>query len=376
MRIINGRVFDLNEGFVSREVFTDGALLAASGGDAQLYDAEGCYVIPGLTDVHFHGCMGADFSDGDPDGLQTMADYELSRGVTQICPAGMTLLEEQLSVICKMAAAHKRKSVRGAELVGVHLEGPFLSYAKKGAQNGEWLHKPDAEMFRRLMTAADGLIRLVTVAPEEAGAIEFIRAVSEQATVSLGHTTADYDTAMEAYRSGASHTTHLFNAMPPFTHRAPGVVGAAADQPHVRVELICDGVHLHPSVVRAAFKLFGAERVVLVSDSLRCTGMPDGQYPFGGQEIVLKGNRATLLHEPNTLAGSVTDLMGCMKKAVEFGIPLADAVRAAAVNPAQAIGIFDRFGSLDAGKAANLVILDGDLNLKDVIFHGKRLEGN
>ena len=373
MRITGGQVFDLKEGFLQRDVCTDGANIAARSADDKTYDAKGCYVIPGLTDVHFHGCMGADFSDGDPQGLQTMADYELSRGVTQICPAGMTLLEDQLTVICKMAAQHKKSGTGGAELVGVHLEGPFLSYAKKGAQNGDWLHQPDADMFKRLVDASEGLVKLVTVAVEEPGGMEFVRRAKEWATVSLGHTTADYDTAMEAYRLGASHATHLFNAMPPFTHRAPGVVGAAADSSHVRAELICDGVHIHPGVVRAVFKLFGADRVVLISDSLRCTGMPDGQYPFGGQEIILRGNRATLAHEPDTLAGSVTDLMGCVKKASEFGIPLADAVRAAAVNPAQAIGIFDRYGSLEEGKAANIAVLDENLELKDVIFQGKLL---
>lgn len=373
MRITGGQVFDLKEGFVRRDVFADGAHIASASADGKTYDAKGCYVIPGLTDVHFHGCVGADFSDGDPAGLQTIADYELSRGVTQICPAGMTLLEEQLTVICKMAAAHRKSSTTGAELVGVHLEGPFLSYAKKGAQNGDWLHKPDADMLRRLIDASDGLVKLVTVAAEEPGGLEFISRASQWVTVSLGHTTADYDTAMEAYRLGASHATHLFNAMPPFTHREPGVVGAAADCPHVRAEIICDGVHIHPSVIRAAFKLFGADRMVLISDSLRCTGMPDGVYPFGGQEIELHGNRATILGHPETLAGSVTDLMGCVRKAAEFGIPLQDAVRAAAVNSAQAIGIFDRYGSLEEGKAANMAVLDENLNLKDVIFQGKVL---
>ena len=373
MRITGGQVFDLKEGFVQRELCMDGGCVANASADGKTYDATGCYVIPGLTDVHFHGCQGADFSDGDPQGLQTMAEYELSRGVTQICPAGMTLLEEQLTVICKMAAAHKKSSTAGAELVGVNLEGPFLSYAKKGAQNGDWLHKPDADMLKRLIDVSGGLVKLVTVAAEEPGAMEFIDRAKDWVTVSLGHTTADYDTAMEAYGLGASQATHLFNAMPPFTHRAPGVVGAAADSSHVRVELICDGVHIHPSVVRAVFKLFGAKRVVLISDSLRCTGMPDGKYPFGGQEIVLKGNRATLAHEPDTLAGSVTDLMGCVKKAAEFGIPLHDVVRAAAVNPAKAIGIFGRYGSLEPGKAANAAVLDENLNLKAVIFQGNVL---
>jgi len=370
MRITGGQVFDLKEGFVRRDVCFDEDLLTPDSADGQVYDAAGCYVIPGLTDVHFHGCKGADLSDADPEGLQTMADYELSRGVTQICPAGMTLLEDQLTKICKMAAGHKRENRGGAELAGINLEGPFLSYAKKGAQNGDWLHKPDADMLKRLCGAAEGLVKLVSVAPEEEGALDFIRRGREWTNISVGHTTADYDTALAAFRAGARHATHLFNAMPPLTHRAPGVVGAALDSPWCRVELICDGVHIHPSVVRAVFRMFGPERVVLISDSLRCTGMPDGKYPFGGQEIILKGSRATLAHEPDTLAGSVTDLMGCMVKAAEFGVPLADAVRAAAVNSAQAIGIFDRVGSLEPGKTANVVILNKNLELKDVFFHG------
>lgn len=372
MRITGGQVFDLKEGFTAREVCTDGTLLSSASGDGQVLDASGCYVIPGLVDVHFHGCVGEDFSDATPDGLQKIADYELSRGITYICPAGMTLPEDQLTRICENAAAHRAKASGGADLAGLHLEGPFLCDAKKGAQNGAFLHDPDIEMLRRLQKAANGLVKLVTVAPEQPHAGEFIRgAAADGITVSIGHTTADYEIACAAMDAGASHCTHLFNAMPSFTHRAPGVVGAAFDHPSVKVELICDGIHIHPSVVRAVFRLFGAERVVLVSDSLRATGMPDGQYPFGGQEIVVHGNRATLAHDPNTLAGSVTDLMGCLRQAVSFGIPLADAVRAAAYNPAQAIGIDDRAGSLEPGKEASLVLLDQkDLSIRSILFRG------
>ena len=368
MKITGGKVFDLDQGFVERDLCFDGPLLTLDSQDGQSYDGTGCYVIPGLTDVHFHGCRGADLSDGDAAGLQTMAEYELSRGVTQICPAGMTLLEEQLIKVCRTAAAHKREGRPGADLAGINLEGPFLSYAKKGAQNGEWLHAPDVAMLRRLEEASEGLVKLVSVAPEEPGALDFIREVAEEVNVSVAHTTAGYDTAMEAFRAGAREVTHLFNAMPAFTHRAPGVVGAALDSPWSRVELICDGIHIHPSVVRAVFKMFGAGRVVLISDTMRAAGMSDGEYDLGGQNVIVKGPLATLAD--GTIAGSVTDLMACMKTAVSFGVPLADAVRAAAVNPAKAIGIFDRVGSLEPGKRANVAVLGSNLELEAVFFHG------
>ena len=369
MKITGGRVFDLREGFVRRDICFDGAVIAPSSGDGETYDANRCYVIPGLTDIHFHGCKGADLSDGDPDGLTRMAEYQLSRGVTQICPAGMTLPEEQLLKICRTAAEHRRAGKPGAELVGVNLEGPFLSEAKKGAQNGAWLRAPDAELLRRLMEASEGLVKLVSVAPELPGALEFVREASKEVTVAIAHTAADYDTAMAALNAGAREITHLFNAMPPFAHRAPGVVGAAADFPDCRVELICDGVHIHPAVVRAVFRLFGPDRVVLISDSIRGAGMPDGRYTLGGQNVTVKGPLATLTD--GTIAGSVTDLMGCMRKAVSFGVPLEDAVRAAAVNPARTVGIFARVGSLDLGKRANAVVLDEYLELRSVFFNGR-----
>lgn len=375
MRITDALVFDVREGFVPRDLCITGDTITESAEGA--VSARGCYLIPGLTDLHFHGCVGEDFSDATPDGLQKMADYELSRGITQICPAGMTLGEDQLTAICRNAAAHKANNAGGAELAGLHLEGPFLSKAKKGAQNAAFLHDPDPAMLHRLQEAAHGLVKLVTLAPEQPGSLEFIQgALRGGVTVSLGHTTADYDTASAAYAAGARQATHLFNAMPPFTHRSPGVVGAAFDHPEVRAELICDGVHIHPSVVRAVFRLFGRDRVILISDSLRATGMPDGRYPFGGQEIEVRGNRATMADDPNTLAGSVSDLMACMKTAVSFGIPLADAVTAAAVNPAQVLGIYDRVGSLDVGKDANVAVLDSDLNLKAVLFHGSVVSGS
>ena len=376
MRITGGKVFDLEQGFVARDLCTDGSLISAISGDDQVLDASGCYVIPGLVDVHFHGCVGKDFSDATAEGLQKIADFELSQGVTYICPAGMTLPEDQLTKICENTAAHRAKNSGGAEVVGAHLEGPFLSMAKKGAQNGNFLHAPDIDMLRRLQKAAQGSVKLVTVAPEEPNAMEFIRGASQDGiTVSVGHTAAGYEIASAAFGAGATHATHLYNGMPSLHHREPGVIGAAFDAPGTRVELICDGIHIHGSVVRLTFQMFGKERVVLISDSLRATGMPDGRYPFGGQEIEVHGNRATIADHPETLAGSVTSLMGCLRQAVQFGIPLADAVRASSYNPAQAIGMDDRAGSLENGKEASIVLLDEkDLSIRAIVFKGSKVK--
>ena len=373
MRITGGQVFDLERGFLDRDVCTDGALISQASGGGETLDASGCYVIPGLVDVHFHGCMGEDFSDATPQGLQRIADFELSQGVTYLCPAGMTLPEDQLTAICRNTAAHRRHNAGGAEVVGAHLEGPFLCMAKKGAQNGDFLHDPDVPMLERLQAAAEGCVKLVTVAPEQPGSLEFIKAAREMGIhVSVGHTVADYSTAKAAFEAGADHATHLFNAMPPLAHRDPGVIGAAYEVPGVQPELICDGIHIHPAVVRLTFGLFGRERMIIISDSLRATGMPDGEYPFGGQMIEVHGNRATILGHPETLAGSVTSLMGCLRQAAAFGIPLADAVRSCTYNPARSIGIEDRAGTLDVGKEASLVLLDeADLSIRAIVFKGQ-----
>ena len=371
MRISGGLVFDLEKGFIDRDLFINEDKIVEKC-DGEIISAEGCYVIPGLVDVHFHGCVGEDFSDASFDGLARIAEYELSEGVTYICPAGMTLPEKQLMKICKNTADFCENNQMGAEVVGLHLEGPFLSMAKKGAQNSSFLHKPDAAMLGRLLEASGGRIRLVTLAPEEEGSKEFIEyAVEKGVSVSLGHTVANYDVALEAFKQGANHITHLYNGMPSLHHREPGVIAAAWESKDVYAELICDGVHISAPMVRLAFSMFGKERMVLISDSLRATGMPDGQYPFGGQEIEVHGNRATILGHPETLAGSVTSLMGCLRQAVSMGIPLADAVRACTYNPAASIGLENRIGSFEIGKEASAVLLDKDtLEVRTVIFKG------
>ncbi len=364
MRIKNGKIL-IGKSFVDADIQFD-RTITAIGRLEGAADMEGGYVIPGLVDVHTHGAVGEDFSDGKPAGLQPLADYYAAHGVTSYLATTMTLREEVLTPA--MHAIRDFKPRSGAKCAGVHLEGPFLSYAKRGAQAAENLHKPDPALFHRLNEASGGQVRLVTVACEEEGALPFIREISRICTVSLGHTTADYDTAMSGFLAGASHATHLYNGMPSLLHRAPGVIGAAFDA-GASVELICDGLHIHPSVIRATYQLFG-DKLNLISDSLRCAGMPDGDYELGGQPIVVKNHKATLLD--GTLAGSSISLLDAVRNVVRFGLPLAGAVYAASTAPALAAGL--DAGVIAQGKAADLLVLDEDLALKAVFVDGQRFE--
>lgn len=364
--------FEKKEIYIKDTLFTD---QAAEVEDGQVIDASGCVAIPGLTDIHFHGCMGYDFCDGTREAIDAMAVYEASVGVTNIVPASMTLSEEELLGICKAAKAYKEEGIQDkkAHFWGINMEGPFVSTAKKGAQNGAYIHKPDLEMFDRLQRASGNCVKLLDIAPEEEGAMELIDQRHDQVVISLAHTCADYDIAREAFRRGADHVTHLYNAMNPYTHRAPGLIGAAADEEKVQVELICDGVHIHPAAVRTTFKIFGDDRIILISDSMRATGLEDGDYTLGGQDVKVTGNLATL--KDGTIAGSVTNLIDCMRTAVlKMGIPLESAVKCAAVNPAKCVGIYDSCGSITPGKYADVILLDqGDLSLRQVICRGQSL---
>ena len=347
-----------------------GSLTKVDGISNPLIDATDCYVIPGLIDIHLHGCAGYDFCDGTKESLSQMAAYELQNGITSFCPTSMTLPEETLARIFANAALYAEQNETGARMFGIRMEGPFISDEKKGAQNGSFIHKPDIEMFMRLQEKAKQRIKLVDIAPEVEGAMECIEALSSLVRVSIAHTNADYDTAKKAFEKGASQVTHLYNAMPEFMHRAPGVVGAACDDENVMVELICDGVHCHPATIRASFKMFGDHRIIFISDSMMACGLEDGQYTLGGQAVTVCGNLATLTKDGN-LAGSVTNLMDCVRTAVkEMGIPLASAIKCATINPAKALGIAHQYGSLTPGKIADVVILDQNLEIVSVIQAG------
>ena len=376
LQIKNGKVFHEQGRFEERTLYilkdkiADEEEYLSADEPEEILDAKGAYVIPGLTDIHFHGCMGYDCCDGTREAFEAMIDYEIHQGVTTITPATMTMPEEVLARVARAAA--ETAAEKGKVLQGLYMEGPYISMAKKGAQNGAYIHKPDMEMFSRLQQASGNMFRAVAVAPETEGAMDFIKEASKTVTISMAHTTADYETACLALENGASQMTHLYNAMPGFTHRAPGPIGAAADHDSCRAELICDGIHIHPAVVRTTFKMFGDDRMILISDSMRATGMPDGDYELGGQKVIVKGNLAVL--EDGTLAGSATNLMDCVRIAVKkMGIPLESAVKAAAVNSAKAVHIYDKFGSLTPGKYANVVVLDENLETKQVYLCGERI---
>lgn len=383
MIIDNVYVYTANKIFVKGGIVLDGdkIMLVYEEEDApkltgNVIDGKGNYAIPGLIDLHFHGCKGDDFCDGDKDAIGRIAEYEASVGVTAIAPATMTLPVEELEQILHTAAEYKKetKNCRKADFLGINMEGPFISPAKKGAQDARNILPCNVEICDRFLKASEGLVKFIGIAPEESEhAAEFIREVHERVNVSLAHTNADYDTAMEACRAGANHAVHLYNAMPAFTHRAPGVVGAVFDNKDVMAEIICDGIHIHPSVVRATFQMMGADRMILISDSMRATGMPDGQYTLGGLDVKVVGRLATLVSD-GAIAGSATNLMDCMRTVVKkMELPLETAVACATINPARSLGVEEQYGSLEVGKKAHVVLLDQDLELKAVIKDGVKI---
>ena len=355
--IILNHNFEFHRGDLN---ISNGVIVEHEASDSEVIDAENFFVVPGLVDIHFHGCTGHDFCEGTHEAFRAIRDYESSVGVTTICPATMTLPEEKLISIMNSA-----KNFPG--LAGIYLEGPFISKHKVGAQNPDYVAAPDIEMFKRLQDASGNLIKIAAIAPEVEGAFEFINAAKNLTRLTIAHTTCNYETAKRAFESGVRQMTHLFNAMPGIHHREPGPIIAAAEDERVSVEIICDGVHVHPAVVRNTLKIFGSDRVIFISDSMEATGMSDGEYELGGLRVIKRGNRATLEDE-KTIAGSVTNLFDCVRVAAkEMNIPLEVAIKCASLNPARAIGLEDSVGSIQPGKKANLVLLNKDLNLVRVI---------
>ena len=368
-----------NVNIFSRDcVFENGAVEVEDGRIKQLIfdgqnvsgdviDCKGQYLIPGLIDIHSHGCDGHDFCEGTKDAFDAITNYEIKNGVTSICPATMTYPDEKLLPV--MEAVSTYENDKGAEILGINMEGPFISKDKVGAQNPKYVQKPNIDLLNKLNKASNNKIKLVDIAPEVEGAFDFIKKAAKEFVISVAHTNCDYQTAKKAYDLGAKHLTHIFNAMPPILHRSPGPILAASES-GANAEIICDGQHVDYAAVRLAFELFEGS-ICLISDSCEATGLADGQYSLGGQDIMKKGDKVVLKDSPDTIAASATNLFECLKHAInDAGIDKNKAIAAATINPAKAIGVDSLYGSIEPGKFADLLLVDESFKLLAVYKKG------
>lgn len=435
--IKNGNIFYQNKGFISADLcIHNGKIvsvqqhLTMDEPDASIIDADGQYIIPGLIDTHLHGCNGYDFSDGTIESIHEMCKYELSAGITSICPATMTLPEDELVKISNAAVSYytnipriqnqtkyqtkhhfqQQSSTQNnrlkdsctpitemhhlADFLGFYMEGPFFSREKAGAQRRDCLQTPNIQLFEKMMLLSQGLIKIWAFAPELENAISFAEQIQtfeyntplntinklnnsaiyssystlpehfSKPILSIGHTTTDKATAKTAFKTGARRITHLYNGMlNPYE-----VIEAALPYPDCYAELICDGVHNSEERIKYAFEHFGDDRIILISDSMRATGLGDGTYSLGGQEVFVHGKEA-LLREGNK-AGSVSSLYDCFRTAVNMGIPLSSAIKACTCNPAKSLGLADKIGNISEGYQADLLILDSSLDICHILKSG------
>lgn len=334
--------------------------LADTQDDANVYFfSEGNACVPGMIDVHIHGTAGGDVMDASDESLQRMAAKLPEEGTTSFLATTMTQKPEQIEQALSHTAKFMQNQQPGqAEIVGIHLEGPFIAASKAGAQPLQYIMEPDIDLFDKWQQLAGGSIRLVTLAPEESSGIDFIRHLHKQGVIaSLGHSNAVKSEVDQAVAAGATHVTHLFNGMRGMHHREPGLAGAALLRDELTVELIVDGIHVHPEMVRLSYKQKPLERIVLITDSLRAKCLRNGTYDLGGQEVTVRGNTARL--DDGTLAGSMLRMNQAAQHMMSFtGCSMQEIVQMTSANPAKALGLYNRKGSIRVGKDADLVVLD------------------
>ncbi|MBN2851378.1 MAG: N-acetylglucosamine-6-phosphate deacetylase [Clostridia bacterium] len=367
MIIKNANVFMDNNSFKLNDIKFENTISDIGQLDEEGLDAKRSYLVPGFIDIHTHGAMGSDVCDGTTEALSVISNYYAMHGVTSFLATTMTYDEETLRKVMNSVKAFQ--NLKGARCIGVNMEGPFINPEKKGAQSAKNIIRPDIDMFKRLYEASGESIRIVDIAPEYDADYRFTKEVSRICKVAFGHTNADYDTAIKGFEAGASHVSHLFNMSSPFHHHYPGVTGAASDM-NASVEIICDGVHIHPSVIRMVFKMFNKDKICLISDSMRSTGMPDGTYDLGGQQVFVKNKVARISN--GLLAGSAINLNDAIKNVVSFGVKLEDAIAAATINPARFLNMDNEIGSIQVGKRADFLLLNENYDVTDVYIGGIR----
>jgi N-acetylglucosamine-6-phosphate deacetylase len=343
---------------------------------AEQVDATGLQVLPGLIDTHVHGTHGDDVMLDGADGIRRISARFPQYGTTAWLPSTISARHAELVQAVRWCVEAREKPAEGAEIVGIHVEGPYISMKRKGAQPAEGVRDPDFAEVEELLAAGEGTIQVVTLAPELPGGLELIRRLVGQGVIaSIGHTDATYEEALAGIEAGARHATHLFNAMRPIHHRDPGVITACLNEEGVVAEVIPDGVHLDPHIVRLALRTKGPEAAAIITDAFSATGLPEGEHTLGPHKVFVKGPVAALAD--GTLAGSILTMDRAVGNAIRFaGISLVDAVRMAALVPARIAGCADRKGSLDPGKDADVALLDGDFRCRATWVGGRLLYGN
>lgn len=386
--IIKGNIYATDRQFHTGTVIADNDLITDVSldnhgctldvSDSNYIDASDKYVIPGLIDIHLHGAMGFDIGDATYEAIDKIARFELSQGVTSFVGATMTMPVDNIIEVISTArdyVAHNQGSFCNdlSSLIGLNVEGPFISPDKCGAQNKSHILPPDLALAKEFINTGDGIVIILGLAPEMCSDLSIIKTLSESVKVAITHSNSDYDTAIKAINMGASHVTHLFNGMTGFTHRSPGILGALVDSNDITIELITDGIHVHPAAVNMAYKLFSDKSLIMISDSMRGCGLGDGIYTLGDLDIEVKDHRATL-KGTNSPAGSVSSLYDNIKAAYNMGLPLESIITMATINPARCVGVDDRIGSIEAGKKADILVLDKDLSIDTIIKNGIPLQ--